>query len=66
MLLCQYWAEHKRKLLIICPASLRRQWSIELEEKFKLPSLILENRNYRQLEKQGKIPLLFDGAIIMS
>lgn len=66
LLLCQYWAEHKRKLLIICPASLRRQWSIELEEKFKLPSLILENRNYRQLEKQGKIPLLFDGAIIMS
>jgi superfamily II DNA/RNA helicase len=66
LLLCQYWAEHKRKLLIICPASLRRQWSIELEEKFKLPSLILENKNYRQLEKQGKIPLLFDGAIIMS
>jgi ERCC4-related helicase len=66
LLLCQYWAEHKRKLLIICPASLRRQWSIELEEKFKLPSLILENKNYRQLEKNGKLPLLYDGAIIMS
>lgn len=66
LLLCQYWAEHKRKLLIICPASLRRQWSIELEEKFKLPSIILENKNYRQMEKAGKIPLLFDGAVIMS
>ena len=66
LLLCQHWAEHKRKLLIVCPASLRRQWSIELEEKFKLPSLILENKNYRQLEKAGKIPLLFEGAIIVS
>ena len=25
LLLCQFWAEHKRRLLIICPASLRRQ-----------------------------------------
>ena len=34
LVLCQYWAERKRKLLIICPASLRRQWAAELSEKF--------------------------------
>ncbi|MDR4498262.1 MAG: SNF2-related protein [Candidatus Scalindua sp.] len=34
--LCQYWAERKRKLLVVCPASIRKQWSIELEEKFNI------------------------------
>lgn len=66
LLLCQYWAEHKRHLLIICPASLRRQWSIELEEKFRMPSLILESKTYQKMEKDGMAPLMFDGAIIMS
>jgi ERCC4-related helicase len=64
LLLCQYWAEHKRRLLIICPASLRRQWSIELEEKFRMPSLILEGKNYQK--KADTSPLIFDGAIIIS
>ncbi len=66
LLLCQYWAEHKRRLLIICPASLRRQWSIELEEKFRMPSLILENKTYQKMQKDGVAPLMFDGAIILS
>lgn len=66
LLLCQYWAEHKRHLLIICPASLRRQWSIELEEKFRMPSLILESKTYQKMEKDGMAPLMFEGAIIMS
>lgn len=29
LVLCQYWAERKRKLLVICPASLRKQGSLE-------------------------------------
>lgn len=66
LLLCQFWAEHKRRLLIICPASLRRQWSIELEEKFGIPSIILENKSYTQMEKDGQDPLMQDRAIIMS
>ena len=36
-MLCQFWAERKRRLLVICPASLRKQWALELEEKFNLP-----------------------------
>lgn len=66
LLLCQFWAEHKRRLLIICPASLRRQWSIEMEEKFGIPSIILENKSYTQMEKDGQDPLVQDRAIIMS
>lgn len=46
ILLCQKWAERKRHLLIICPASLREQWRIELEDKFNLPAVILERQNY--------------------
>jgi len=66
LLLCQFWAEHKRRLLIIAPASLRRQWSIELEEKFGILSIILENKSYTQMEKDGQDPLMQDRAIIMS
>ena len=39
IVLCQFWAERKRRLLVICPASLRKQWALELEEKFNLPVL---------------------------
>jgi len=53
LVLCQYWAERRRKLLVICPASLRKQWSMELQEKFNLPSVILEAKNYREAQKQG-------------
>ena len=28
IVLCQLWAERKRRLLVICPASLRKQWAL--------------------------------------
>ena len=34
LVLCQLWAEKRRRLLIVCPASLRKQWSLELQDKF--------------------------------
>lgn len=54
LVLCQYWAERKRRLLIICPSSLRKQWSLELLEKFNLPNIILESKNYSEEIKNGK------------
>lgn len=39
LLLSQKWAERKRKILIIAPANLRKQWSQELQDKFFLPSM---------------------------
>jgi len=52
IILSQIWAERKRKVLIIVPSSLRKQWSQELLEKFFLPSMILETKSYNQHIKQ--------------
>ncbi len=54
ILLSQLWAERRTKLLIICPANLRKQWSQELYEKFFLESIILENKNFNDFRKAGK------------
>src|SRR3990167_688261 len=34
ILLSQKWAERKRRLLVIAPATLRKQWNQELADKF--------------------------------
>lgn len=54
LLLTQYWAERKRKLLIIAPASLRKQWSNELREKFHLPNRVLDNPMYQSAIENGE------------
>ena len=55
IILSQNWAEHKRRLLIICPANLRKQWSSELQEKFFLPSIILEKKSFNEQIEQGNL-----------
>ena len=54
ILLSQRWAEGKRKLLVICPSNLRKQWQQELSEKFYLPSVILETKAFNKALKNGK------------
>ena len=67
LVLSQYWAERKRHLIVICPASLRRQWAAELQEKFNLPSLILDAPTTRKYQKNGIYnPLATKKVIIMS
>lgn len=53
LVLAQKWTEGRRRILIITPANLRKQWSQELEEKFFLPTMILEAKNYNKLAKSG-------------
>ena len=53
LLLSQKWTEGKRRIIIIGPANLRKQWSQEIEEKFFLPTLILEAKNYNKMIKSG-------------
>ena len=53
LVLCQYWAERKRNILVICPASLRKQWALELSEKFNLPSIVLDAKTYKDQQKLG-------------
>src|SRR5690606_6381853 len=54
ILLSQFWVTDKKKLLIICPSSLRKQWSQELFEKFHLESTILEAKSFSEKFKKGK------------
>ncbi|MDQ8188759.1 SNF2-related protein [Roseibacillus persicicus] len=53
ILLSQRWAERRRRILIITPSNLRKQWHQELAEKFFLPSLILEAKSYNKAKKGG-------------
>ena len=67
IILSQHWAEHKRRLLIICPANLRKQWSAELMEKFFIPSYILEAKIFNQEIELGNMnPFIKDGIVICS
>ncbi|HNW61328.1 MAG TPA: SNF2-related protein [bacterium] len=54
LVLCQYWAERRRRLLIISPAALRVQWSQELTEKFHLPNQVIDARTMRQVQREGR------------
>jgi len=54
IVLSQKWAEHKRRILIIVPSSLRKQWYQELQDKFYLPSEILESGSFNKAIKEGK------------
>lgn len=67
LILCQLWAERRRRLLVVCPASIRKQWSLELEEKFNLPTTILDSVAYRRAKADGNpAPFMADGIVITS
>jgi ERCC4-related helicase len=66
LVLKQKWSQRKRRLLIVCPANLRKQWAEELETKFYLPSIILESKEFRQQKKSGVNPLDLRKNIICS
>ncbi|KQC13921.1 MAG: DEAD/DEAH box helicase [Desulfuromonas sp. SDB] len=53
LVLSQRWAERRRKILIIVPSSLRKQWNQELLDKFFVPSLILESKTFNDFVKRG-------------
>lgn len=66
IVLCQCWAERKRRLLVISPASIRKQWELELGEKFNLPAMVLDAKVYREALKAGRSPLNEKAVIIIS
>lgn len=53
LVIAQKWAERRRRILLIVPASLRKQWSQELYDKFSLPSVIVERKSYADARKKG-------------
>ena len=68
LVLSQRWWERQRNLLLIVPASLRKQWATELREKFSLPSVILDAKRVKDLAKVGKPNPLGrgEGVVILS
>lgn len=68
LVISQRWWERKRRLLLIAPASLRKQWAQELHEKFSLPSVILDAKRVKDLAKAGKDNPLgkAEGVVILS
>ena len=67
IVLCQKWAERKRKLIIICPAAIRQQWAAELTNKFNLPAVVVDARTYRQMKMEGiPFPLSQKRIVVLS
>ena len=65
LVITQRWWEGRRKLLLITPASLRKQWSQELHEKFSLPSVILDAKRVQELKKAGQDQPLRGGKAVI-
>jgi SNF2 family DNA or RNA helicase len=66
IVLCQLWAERKRRLLVICPASIRKQWALELATKFNLPAVVLDAKFWREAQRASREPLAIGQVIVMS
>jgi ERCC4-related helicase len=68
LVISQRWAERRRRILIIVPANLRKQWHQELQDKFSLQGLILEAKSYNAIRKQEQQNpfLMASGPIICS
>ncbi|MDF3058560.1 MAG: SNF2-related protein, partial [Rariglobus sp.] len=68
LVISQKWAERKRRILIITPSNLRKQWHQELSEKFFLPATILEAKSYNAAVRSGRFrPFeLTDSIVICS
>ena len=64
IVIAQKWAERKRKILIVVPSNLRKQWNQELLEKFYLPSQILETKSFNQEIINGNLNP-FDSDVIV-
>jgi ERCC4-related helicase len=66
LVISQKWAERKRKMILIVPSSLRKQWQQELQEKFFIPSIILEAKSFNQKIKEGNLnPFNQDDAVVI-
>ena len=64
LVMAQRWAERRRRILVVVPASLRRQWAQELEEKFFLPTLVLDAVTEKRLKAERLLnPFLLDDRV---
>ena len=65
LVISQKWAERKRRILIITPANLRKQWYQEMAEKFFLSCQILEAKAYNEAIRQGNVRPFETHAVVI-
>jgi len=67
IIISQLWAEGKRRILIMAPASLRKQWQDELLSKFGIESEVWDGPSFNeQVNNGGNTPFTYDGVFIVS
>jgi len=67
IVLSQLWAEGRRRILIICPASIRKQWQDELSTRFGLSSEVIDGPIFQERVNSGaSVPLTYEGIFIVS
>jgi superfamily II DNA or RNA helicase len=64
LIISQLWAERRRKILVIVPTTLRKQWAQELADKFFLPSDIFDSGMFNARKKSGSTNPLAETARI--
>ncbi len=65
LVISQKWAERKRRILVITPSNLRKQWHQEMSEKFFLPCKILESRSYNAQVKASEEPFESGDTVVI-
>lgn len=66
LVLSQFWAERKRRILLIVPASLRMQWRQELADKFFIDSILMEATPFNKAKREGRSnPFDVDGRVVI-
>lgn len=65
LIISQLWAERKRRILIICPTMIRKQWAQELAEKFSIDALILDRKAYNFAKKQDREPFAPNDQVVI-
>src|SRR5262245_48541825 len=65
LIISQLWAERKRRILIVTPATLRKQWAQELADKFFLSSRVLDTAEYNKLIRAGARDPLNTGEVVI-
>lgn len=67
LIICQLWSEGKLKIIVVVPASLRKQWQNELIEKFGIPCVIVDGAECKKIKKGKKTnPFDRDKVVIVS
>tara|TARA_R110002110_G_scaffold415741_2_gene654669 strand:- start:2461 stop:5334 length:2874 start_codon:yes stop_codon:yes gene_type:complete len=55
LVIAQRWAERRQRIILVVPATLRKQWAQELQEKFGLQSIVLEAKAYNAERREGVV-----------